>query len=835
MKRLNKKGFTIVELIIVIAVIAILAAILIPVISNLINRAHVAKDTTLVRNLNTALSMDTTTEKHETMQQALDAAAAYGYDLAKINASAVDNLILWDSENDVFCYYIKEGDAEPKIEYIPDSVDPAKALSADSYKLWIISDVVNDTYSTYYIGNAATISTSKGFDAGNCSTIEAINYTNSASAQNVVIRTNGGTLTINAPTDTVKHYGTANVLVVDAIASASYHEFGTIFNAQIKIGRIVLENKDSNIENLLLIAKEDKSGFEDIIIETKSDAQMPTFDRTDVNIAENGTLVVNLVTPVSDEFIYLTKAGVIEQIVVTTDEVNTATTNVATVPTAKAAEETSTKTYTVAEQVANVGQKNEEGKYVADDGITVVELDDLNSVEQIATEEKASKEDTDNGVTYFAGGAGTQVSPFLIATAQQFYNIDAAVGNVRPFRKGYCFRLINDISTEVGFIDNDQAVCYFQNGAIFDGDNHTITFNANNADIFYAVENENTTIKNLNVVLNGTNIGLCNIAKDTTFENITISGDVEFTESNRALFVEWFYCNDASNRTLNLINCVNNANIRCTGSGNNYDAIFVGRTNGSSNTSYTPTINYVNCINNGNVVGEKFSIFLANPNFNKMHLHLNITDFANYGTIRVLNAITNFNYYFATTTNVYNTYYINDDAYSSDSYSDLPSPENDNTIANYGLYVKTTADATLAISVNDNKTFAVTAASDANVTSYTVFIGTYTTIYNEDGTTNGSARFYVSQDLDAAGNTVIKDFGFVDQQWVNANPSAIEGELDGNTIYTLNGNSYYMIDDAYVPGTAGYGFGGKVKTETLISVVGYNANGDPVCSAMLNR
>ena len=65
MKKMNKKGFTIVELVIVIAVIAILAAILVPVISNLINRAHVTKDTQLVRNLNTSLAMDTV-EKHET-------------------------------------------------------------------------------------------------------------------------------------------------------------------------------------------------------------------------------------------------------------------------------------------------------------------------------------------------------------------------------------------------------------------------------------------------------------------------------------------------------------------------------------------------------------------------------------------------------------------------------------------------------------------------------------------------------------------------------------------------------------------------------------------------
>ena len=46
MKRNTKKGFTIVELIIVIAVIAVLAAVLIPTFSNLIQKANVAADTT---------------------------------------------------------------------------------------------------------------------------------------------------------------------------------------------------------------------------------------------------------------------------------------------------------------------------------------------------------------------------------------------------------------------------------------------------------------------------------------------------------------------------------------------------------------------------------------------------------------------------------------------------------------------------------------------------------------------------------------------------------------------------------------------------------------------
>ena len=44
MKRSNKKGFTIVELVIVIAIIAILAAVLIPTFASLIQKANESND-----------------------------------------------------------------------------------------------------------------------------------------------------------------------------------------------------------------------------------------------------------------------------------------------------------------------------------------------------------------------------------------------------------------------------------------------------------------------------------------------------------------------------------------------------------------------------------------------------------------------------------------------------------------------------------------------------------------------------------------------------------------------------------------------------------------------
>ena len=65
MKRTNKKGFTIVELVIVIAVIAILAAVLIPNLSRLVDKANESKAMQEAKSAYEAylLTEDATTKK----------------------------------------------------------------------------------------------------------------------------------------------------------------------------------------------------------------------------------------------------------------------------------------------------------------------------------------------------------------------------------------------------------------------------------------------------------------------------------------------------------------------------------------------------------------------------------------------------------------------------------------------------------------------------------------------------------------------------------------------------------------------------------------------------
>ncbi|HAL74837.1 MAG TPA: hypothetical protein DCM45_07110, partial [Clostridiales bacterium] len=63
LKKRNKKGFTLIELVVVIAILGILAAILIPVIGGFIKSANLSKDEANARNLfnSTAIILSTQT------------------------------------------------------------------------------------------------------------------------------------------------------------------------------------------------------------------------------------------------------------------------------------------------------------------------------------------------------------------------------------------------------------------------------------------------------------------------------------------------------------------------------------------------------------------------------------------------------------------------------------------------------------------------------------------------------------------------------------------------------------------------------------------------------
>ena len=98
MRNTNKKGFTIIELVIVIAVIAILAAVLIPTFAGIIRKANVSNDTVIAREINTIIATENAIDKFEGFEDVIEALYSNGFHLANLNAKTEGCFFVWDSE-----------------------------------------------------------------------------------------------------------------------------------------------------------------------------------------------------------------------------------------------------------------------------------------------------------------------------------------------------------------------------------------------------------------------------------------------------------------------------------------------------------------------------------------------------------------------------------------------------------------------------------------------------------------------------------------------------------------------------------------------------------------
>ena len=121
MRNTNKKGFTIVELVVVVAVIAILAAVLIPVFSGVIRQANIASDTAVAKNLNEAAIA----AGAEDFDAAIAAVREAGYLIANLNAKADECYFVWEDDSNQFLLYdLKNSEiiySNSKVEGDPDA------------------------------------------------------------------------------------------------------------------------------------------------------------------------------------------------------------------------------------------------------------------------------------------------------------------------------------------------------------------------------------------------------------------------------------------------------------------------------------------------------------------------------------------------------------------------------------------------------------------------------------------------------------------------------------------------------------------------------------------
>ena len=125
MKRSTKKGFTIVELVIVIAIIAILAAVLIPTFASLIQKANTSADIQACREMNTFLAVNEVTGGKD-ITDVYAVLKEGGMSAKDYHPLVSDRYFFWDSKLNRILYTDKDYNV-----IFPDEYKNIKSLSED--------------------------------------------------------------------------------------------------------------------------------------------------------------------------------------------------------------------------------------------------------------------------------------------------------------------------------------------------------------------------------------------------------------------------------------------------------------------------------------------------------------------------------------------------------------------------------------------------------------------------------------------------------------------------------------------------------------------------------
>lgn len=184
MKNQNKKGFTIVELVIVIAVIAILAAVLIPTFAGLVNKANESADIQAVRQMNTALAIDSV-DTPTTQGKLFEVLGASGMDAKNYKPLYNGRYFYWDKELNQVLYV----DAEDNIIF-PENVTPSK-------KWYSLSGEINTKDATIEIPTTAPTTETTLAVANGADFVKAAEYITKYNAS----LASGTTITIELTSD----------------------------------------------------------------------------------------------------------------------------------------------------------------------------------------------------------------------------------------------------------------------------------------------------------------------------------------------------------------------------------------------------------------------------------------------------------------------------------------------------------------------------------------------------------------------------------------------------------------------------------------------------------
>ena len=208
----KKKGFTIVELVIVVAVIAVLAAVLIPTFSNLVKKANMSADQMAVKQMNTALSVVSVEDNPDEFRELIDILDGNGYNVKSLTPLSKGYIFVWNkaenkiemveettSTDNVTTFNLATGASYIDVE-VKSSKDLIQALSAGS-DVTLTADVKGVNSEILVTGDVTINMNGFDFDAS------------SVRGARAFALADGATLTINAQGSEIfcGDYGLVNV------------------------------------------------------------------------------------------------------------------------------------------------------------------------------------------------------------------------------------------------------------------------------------------------------------------------------------------------------------------------------------------------------------------------------------------------------------------------------------------------------------------------------------------------------------------------------------------------------------------------------------------------
>lgn len=248
----TKKGFTLVELVVVIAVIATLSAVSIGAYFGVVNRSKQSADQQTITQINKALETDEIINgKASTPSAALEIVKEAGFDVTKLTPTYEGYSYIWNQESNRFVLTDKDNKA-----IVGD-------LSTTLYYNWDLVSKYSDAktgYSVYLKGNETNVSLGtisngyytidKGLDTGSNTLDGGVYFNTTNTVINAVVKTNGENFKVNSSSSTISHYGSSKLVEVESIASSSLYEYGTALGYVATKGHVVAKS-GSTIFNYL--------------------------------------------------------------------------------------------------------------------------------------------------------------------------------------------------------------------------------------------------------------------------------------------------------------------------------------------------------------------------------------------------------------------------------------------------------------------------------------------------------------------------------------------------------------------------------------------------------